>query len=255
MTTSTSTHLGYFDSLPHEKRKSAAISAGLIASLCLLLFLIKYTTPDPPPVAHLMVEDEILDAISVEDLLISDGGSAKGGGTPANDERSEPLQQSEQLLTAKGNEPMENGKSNHSVGSNPNNPSSAPYKANNPFGDGGNGGGKGGGNGPFDGNGKGTGGEGDGEGDGFGSGKERIRNNDPVLPKYNTDVDLKIHLKLTVSGDGNVTNAVFIKSKSTTTDQTIISDVIRQVIRQVKYNKDANGRVSYCFLTVKVNAQ
>jgi hypothetical protein len=227
----------------------------LIASLCLLLFLIKYTTPDPPPVAHLMVEDEILDAISVEDLLIADGGSAKGGGTPANDKRSEPMQQSEQVLMAKGQEPIENGKSNHSVGSNPNNPSSAPYKANNPFGDGGNGGGKGGGNGTFDGNGKGTGGEGDGEGDGFGSGKERIRNNDPVLPKYNTDVDLKIHLKLTVSGDGNVTNAVFIKSKSTTTDQTIISDVIRQVIRQVKYNKDADGRISYCFLTVKVNAQ
>ncbi|MBM3164853.1 MAG: hypothetical protein FJZ80_05260 [Bacteroidetes bacterium] len=255
MTSSNSVILGYGDSLPQEKRKSAAISAGLIASLCLLLFLIKYTTPDPPPVAHLMVEDEILDAISVEDLLIADGGSAKGGGTPANDERSEPMQQSERLLTAKGQEPIENGKSNHSVGSNPDNPSSAPYKANNPFGDGGNGGGRGGGNGPFDGNGRGTGDDGNAEGDGLGNGKERIRNNDPVLPKYNTDVDLKIHLKLTVSGDGNVTNAVFIKSKSTTTDQTIISDVIRQVIRQVKYNKDPNGKVAYCWLTIKVNAQ
>ena len=76
-----------------------------------------------------------------------------------------------------------------------------------------------------------------------------------MLPKYITDVDLKIHLKLTVSGDGNVTNAVYIKSKSTTTDQTIISDVIRQVIRQVKYNKDPEGKVVYCYLTVKVNAQ
>ncbi|NBX39501.1 MAG: hypothetical protein EBR54_08850 [Flavobacteriia bacterium] len=213
--TSSPNNIAYFDSLPQEKRKSALLSAAFIGALCLLLFLIKYTTPDPPPVAHLMVEDEILDAISVEDLLIADGGSAKGGGAPSNDERSEPMQQSEQLLTARGNEPIVNGKSNHTVGNNPNNPSSSPNKANNPFGDGGDGGGQGGGNGAFEGNGKGTGGEGDGEGDGFGSGKARIRNNDPVLPKYNTDVDVKIHLKLTVSGDGNVTNAVCIKSKST----------------------------------------
>ena len=106
----------FIDSLPTEKRKSAILSATFIAALCLILFLIKYTTPDPPPVAHLMVEDEILDAISVEDLLISDGGSAKGGGTPSNDERTEPMEQSEQLLTEKGNEPIVNGKSNHTVG-------------------------------------------------------------------------------------------------------------------------------------------
>jgi antitoxin component YwqK of YwqJK toxin-antitoxin module len=127
-------------------------------------------------------------------------------------------------------------------------------KARNPFGDGGNGGGKGGGNDLYDGNGRGTGGEGDGEGDGFGDGKSRIRINNPVFPKYNTDVDLKIHLKLTVSGDGDVSTAVCIKSKTTTTDQTIINDVIREVIKQVKYKKDPEGRPSYCFLTVKINA-
>jgi len=93
MMTSSPTNFAYFDSLPQEKRKSALLSAAFIGALCLLLFLVKYTTPDPPPVAHLMVEDEILDAISVEDLLIADGGSAKGGGTPSNDERSEPMQQ------------------------------------------------------------------------------------------------------------------------------------------------------------------
>ena len=76
-----------------------------------------------------------------------------------------------------------------------------------------------------------------------------------MLPKYNTDVDLKIHLKLTVSGDGGVSTAVCIKSKTTTTDQSIINDVIRQVIRQVKYKKDPEGRPAYCYLTVKVNAQ
>lgn len=244
-----------FDSLPEEKRKSIMLSASSILALCLLLFLIKYTTPDPPPVAHLMVEDEILDEIPLEDLLIADGGSMAGGGTPSNDELSTPMDQTEQLLTAKGNEPIVNGKSNHTVGNNPNNPSSSPYKANNPFGDGGTGGGRGGGNGPFDGGGRGQGGEGNDEGDGFGDGKTRIRLNDPQLPRYNTDVDLKIHLKLTVTGSGTVSTAVCIKSKTTTTDQTIINDVIREVIRQVKYKKDPEGRPAYCYLTVKVNAQ
>jgi len=247
----------YLDSLPNEKWKSAIFSASFIAALCLLLFLIKYTTPDPPPLAHLMVDDEILDAISVEDLIIteSNGGSAKGGGTPSNSKNSEPNEQLEQLLTDKGNDPVQSGQSHQNVGYNTNNPASSKNKGYNPFGDGGDGGGTGGGNGPFEGTGKGTGGEGDGDGDGYGNGKDRIRKNDPVLPKYNTDVDLKIHLKITVSGDGNVTNAVYIKSKSTTTDQTIISDVIRQVIRQVKYNKDPKGKIDICYLTVKVNAQ
>ncbi|NDB34252.1 MAG: hypothetical protein EB023_02675, partial [Flavobacteriia bacterium] len=219
--------------------------------------LIKYTTPDPPPVAHLMVDDEILDAISVEDLIIttSNGGSAKGGGTPSSSNRDEAMDQSEQLLTDRGNEPVQSGNSNQNVGSNSNNPSSSPNKGNNPFGDGGDGGGSGGGNGPFGGSGRGTGGDGDGDGDGYGNGKDRKRWNDPLLTKYNIDVDQKIHLKLTVSGDGNVTNAVYIKSKSTTTDQTIINDVIRQVIRQVKYSTDPKGRIDICFLTVKVRAQ
>ncbi len=120
--------------------------------------------------------------------------------------------------------------------------------ASNPFGVGG---GHGGGIGPFDGNGKGTGGE----GEGVGYGRERIRINDPVLPKYKTDTDLKILLKLTVSGDGSVTEVVCVKNKTTTTDQTIINDVINQVKRQVKYTKDPEGISSYCYLTVKVKAQ
>jgi hypothetical protein len=257
MTTNTTALYWNIDSLPKEKRTSAILSTGSILALCLFsfLFLSKLKPSDPPLVNHLMVQDEILDEIPLEELFISDGGSAKGGGTPSMDERTDPMEQTERTVTDRGNEPIQNGNSNHTVGNNPTNPSSSPSRANNPFGDGGNGGGHGGGNGPFDGNGKGTGGDGDGEGDGFGDGKSRIRINDPLLPKYNTDVDLKIHLKLTVSGDGAVSTAVCIKSKTTTTDQTIINDVIRQVIRQVKYKKDPEGRPAYCYLTVKVNAQ
>ena len=124
---------------------------------------------------------------------------------------------------------------------------SIPEKTKNPFGDGVTGGGEGGGNGLFDGIGS--------KFDTIGDGTYRIRINDPVLPRYNTDVDIKVHLKLTVDGEGNVVNAVCVKSKSTTTDQTIINDLIRQVIRQVKYKKDPEGKAAYCYLTVKVNVQ
>ncbi len=244
----------YVQSNPKDVRNSLIISTGSILLLVLLLFLITYTTPDPPPVAHLLLEEEVLQDVEVEALLIADGGSAEGGGTPSNDERSEPMEQTEQLLTYKGQEPTQSGKSNHTTGNNANNPSSSPHKANNPFGDGGTGGGEGGGNGDLFGNGHGTGGEGNGEGDGYGDGRDRIRINDPVLPKYNTDIDLKVHLKLTVSGSGDVTNAVCIKSKTTTTDQSIINDVVRQVIKQVRYKKDAKDRPAFCFFTVKVNA-
>lgn len=116
----------------------------------------------------------------------------------------------------------------------------------NPFGDGGNDGGIRG-SGPFDGNGS--------KVDTLGDGKNRIRINDPQLPQYNTDVDLQVHLKLTINGYGDVVNAVCIKSKTTTDNQTIINDLIRQVIRQVKYEKDPEGRSAYCYLTVKIKAQ
>jgi hypothetical protein len=244
----------YVQSNPKDVRNSLIISTGSILLLVLLLFLITYTTPDPPPVAHLLLEEDVLQDVEVEALLIADGGSAEGGGTPSNDERSEPMEQTEQHLTYKGQEPIQSGKSNHTTGNNANNPSSSPHKANNPFGDGGTGGGEEGGNGGLFGNGNGTGGEGNGEGDGYGDGRDRIRINDPVLPKYNTDIDLKVHLKLTVSGSGDVTNAVCIKSKTTTTDQSIINDVVRQVIKQVRYKKDPKDRPAFCFFTVKVNA-
>ncbi len=120
-------------------------------------------------------------------------------------------------------------------------------RAANPFGDGGNYSVNGGGNGPFYGTGY--------KADTLGDIKFRIRLNDPQLPRYNTDVDLKIHLKLTVTGSGSISSAVCIESKTTTTDQTIINDVIREVIRQVRYKKDPDGRSAYCYLTVKINAK
>ena len=101
------------------------------------------------------------------------------------------------------------------------------------------------------------GGAGTGEGPSFGgtTDLDRIRIKDPILPRYNTDVDLKVHLKLIVAGDGSVINAVCIKSKTTTTDQTIINDVIREVKKQVLYKKDPEGRSGVCYYTVNIKAK
>jgi hypothetical protein len=204
----------------------------------------------------LVVQDEILDEIPLEEMFIADGGSAKGGGTPAMDERTEPMEQTDRTVTDRGNTPIQNGNSNHTVGNNPNNPSSSPTRGKNHFGDGGIGGGKGGGKGPFDGNGRSTGGEGDGEGDGFGNGKSRGRINDPVLPKYNMSYDsAEIHFLLMVKGDGSILTAVCIKSTTLTTDQSIINAVKQEVIKQVKYNKDPKGLTTPCYLTVTVYAK
>ena len=82
MTTNTSALYWNIDSLPKEKRLSAMLSSASILALCLfsLLFLSKLKPSNPPLVNHLMVQDEILDEIQLEELFISDGGSAKGGG-------------------------------------------------------------------------------------------------------------------------------------------------------------------------------
>lgn len=58
-----------------------------------------------------------------------------------------------------------------------------------------------------------------------------------------------------VSGDGSVTKVVCVQNKTTTTDQTIIDDVIKQVIRQVKYKKDPERKSTYCFFDVQINAK
>jgi hypothetical protein len=56
-----------------------------------------------------------------------------------------------------------------------------------------------------------------------------------------------------VNEDGQVISATST-SKTTTTDQRIINQVISAVKSQVKYNKDPGAGLVSMFLTVKVNA-
>jgi uncharacterized protein (TIGR02145 family) len=130
-------------------------------------------------------------------------------------------------------------------------PKSIDSEQKNPFGTGGDGGGKGSGSGlgPFGNN---RGKDGDGPG-GNGSGKGRIRLNDPRVDHIETSVFVIVHLKLTVNEDGQVISASST-SKTTTTDQRIINQVISAVESQVKYNKDPGAGLVSMFLTVKINA-
>jgi len=135
---------------------------------------------------------------------------------------------------------------------NSNNTNSSTQKSINPFGDGGNVGGKGGGSGTGFGNDSGNG-SGPGTGDGSGAGRTRLNN--PSVDHIETDINVTINLKLTVNANGEIVSASNIASKTTTTDQRIINQVISAVKSQVKYSKDLDAGLITMYLTVKVNAK
>jgi uncharacterized protein (TIGR02145 family) len=100
--------------------------------------------------------------------------------------------------------------------------------ASNPFGTGGDGGGKGSGSGTGFGNGGGSS-IGPGSG-GNGSSEGRRRLNNPSVDHIKTAVNVTIYLKMTINEAGEVVKATNLASKTTTTDQRIINQVISAVI-------------------------
>lgn len=127
-----------------------------------------------------------------------------------------------------------------------------PHKKNNPFGSGGNNT-----NGGF-GNDIGSGGQfgndaGSGSGSG-GNGSGRVRLNDPNIDHIETNVNSMVSLKLTVNENGEVVTASST-SKTTTTEQRIISQVISAVKQQVRYNKSFGSGLQVVYLTVKLTAK
>ena len=76
-----------------------------------------------------------------------------------------------------------------------------------------------------------------------------IRLNDPVFPKYKIESNCRVCLQLTVNGNGEVINAKSTNSKTTCSGSSIIEEVIIQVIKQVKYSKDANSSISTKYIT------
>ena len=239
-----------------DRKKAIIIAASSLTFLLLLTYFITFNispaVPDdlPPIKSDEVIEEFMLD--NAEILTTSEGGG--GGGTPSDAPIDEPKEQTREFLTSSQSETSVNsGKSQNQNSDKSNNPSSTSTKSDNPFASGGTGGKEGAGKGPFGGVGNGGDGE-DGSGSGSGGGT-RIRLNDPVLPQYNTNFDSKVYLQLTINGNGEVVNAKCIKSKTTCSDQSIINDVVKQVIKQVKYKKDPTTALAITYLTVNIDAQ
>jgi hypothetical protein len=226
----------------NKELKVAILSSSIIIlffliSACYLFIHVPIPKARPPLKSDAVIEEMIIDKDNVE---IAKTGGSDGGGT----ENNAPIN------------PVKHENPNTVVGNDFNAPANnGTNSAPNPFGTGGTGGGNGTGHGSLSGPGSGEGDGGEGIESGPGNGIHRVRLNDPILPKYKTDVDIKVHLKLIINSEGKVLSGNNIASKTTTTDQRIINGVISEVIRQVRYKQDKSAGTQYTYVTCIVRAQ
>jgi len=227
-------------------------SAIMITALFVILFMITFQIADPPPVDFVMKTETIFpEELNLKNLKVDMGNA--GSGSPTNDPVMEPKPQQQEVLssTKESATKTNSGKSNKTNSkTNSNNTASTTTQSNNPFGSGGNNGSNGSGTSPF-GNDTGSGGDGPG---GSGGGEGRTRLNNPSFDHLATDVDITINLKVTVNAEGIVVSAIST-SKTTTTDQRIINQVIAAVKNQVKYSKSPGAGLVTQYITVKINAR
>lgn len=246
-----------------EKRMGLIVSSATIGLIFLMLFVTTIPKRDPP-VSEMPVYPEVeLGMIPLEEMKLDESaGGGGGGGTPTNDQVDPtPRPQTANVLTSSissSDVKVSSGNSNKTTSQNATNTATSTQASTNYFGDGGSGTGKGGGkgsgfgtdNGPGEGPGSGAG-SGGGEGDG---GKGRVRYGNPNSDNIYSDENHSISLKLTVNAEGEIVSGKST-SKTTTTDQRIINQVITNVKSQVKYSKKPGAGLEFVFLTVKVNAK
>ena len=77
---------------------------------------------------------------------------------------------------------------------------------------------------------------------GYGNGSGRTRKCDIKTSDIESSEDATIVLRLTINSEGKVIDAKNIASKSSTTNQIILEEVIAAVIRDVCYNKKPGAR-------------
>lgn len=236
---------------PIDKRNGIIAAAIVLFLLFLYLYFTTILMADPAPGDIPPVKTETtIEQIELKNLVVESGGA--GSGTPTNDPIAEPRPQTQQVLTKPKNPKTQttSGQSTNNTATNSQHTSSSTQQSNNPFGTGGDGGKGGSGSGGKFGNDQGSSGPGPG---GNGSGEGRVRLNDPQVDHIETNVNVIVYLKLTINEDGNVVSAIST-SKTTTTDQRIINQVIAAVKNQVKYNKDDGSGLVNVYLTVRINA-
>jgi hypothetical protein len=236
-------------------RKKAVIvsSVSLVLFLLISYFITFHIQPAVPVDLPPLNSDEVVEEFMIDNVELTREDGGGGGGTPSKAPIDEPKEQTREYLTSSNSDVKVNsGKSQNQNSDNSNNTSSTSTQSNNPFASGGTGGNEGAGKGKFGGVGNGGNGE-DGPGTGGGGGT-RVRLNDPVLPEYEINYASQVYLQLNINGNGEVVNAKCIKSKSTCSDQKIIDDVIRQVIKQVKYKKDPSTALAITYITLNIRA-
>ena len=238
-----------------ERKKAVIIASSLLVFFLIISYFITFHIKPAIPVdLPPLNSDEVVEEFMIDNVELTSEDGGGGGGTPSDAPIDEPKEQTREYLTSNESDfKVNSGKSQNQNSDNSNNTSSTSTQSNDPFASGGTGGKEGAGKGAF--GGVGNGGDGDGPGNGGSGGGTRVRLNDPVLPKYNTNFDSKVYLQLTINGNGEVMNAKCIKSKSTCSDPSIINDVIRQVIRQVKYKKDPSTALAITYITLNIDAQ
>jgi hypothetical protein len=238
-----------------ERKKALIIAASsIVVFLIVSYFITFHIKPAIPVDLPPLNSDEVVEEFMIDNVELTSEEGGGGGGTPSNAPIDEPKEQTREFLTSSESDiKVNSGKSQNQNSENSNNTSSTSTQSDNPFASGGTGGKEGAGKGKF--GGVGNGGDGEGSGSGGGGGGSRVRLNDPILPQYRTDIDSKVYLQLTINGNGEVVNAKCIKSKSTCSDPSIINDVIRQVIKQVKYKKDPNTALAITYITLNIDAQ
>jgi hypothetical protein len=247
------------DDVEIQKDKKIAVLSTAI-SLVLFVLLAYFTTflVNPPLPIDLppLKSDEVIEMFEIDNVEIVKEGDlgGQGGGTPSDDRIDKPQEQSENFVTSHSNPAHQifSGKSdNHNTPNNSTNTSSSTSQSNNPFGSGGTGGkGGAGSGGPF-GNGVGPSGSGPG---GTGNGDGRTRLNNVSIDHIQSDRDEIIYLKLTIDASGSVISCVST-SKTTTTNQSLITQVKNAVKSQVKYSKDPGSPAVQVYYTVKIDGK
>jgi len=235
-----------------DKRKG--IVTAVITMLLLFLYLMFATLEmaDPPP------QDILVEATTVfpKEIVLKDlkieGGS--GSGKSSNNPIEKLDKQTEQIITKKENKntKVNTGKANKTKAPESKNSSTTTHKSTDPFSSGGNGAGNNGGSSNTFGTDSGTGIS---TNKGIGSGDGRIRINDPVMEDLRSNVNVTIHLILTIDSEGNIISGSSIKGKTTTTNQILINKVINEVKKQVKYNKQPGAPLAKVYMSVKIKAQ
>ncbi|MBU2018559.1 MAG: hypothetical protein KJ941_02845 [Bacteroidetes bacterium] len=233
-----------------EDERIGIISAAVfLLIIALILFLVTYQIADPAPKPYEIPAATEIEEIVLKDLKVDIGGGAQG--TPSDDPVSPPKPQTQQVLTKKENPDtkVNSGKGSANTAPNSQNEATNSKKSDNPFGSGGS---------STEGNGSvfgkdnvGTSGSGPG---GIGDGKGRIRLNDPKTDDISSDDNHTIYLQVTVNSEGRVVDAKSISSRTTTTDQRIINQVIAAVKGQVRYNPKPDAALEVRYETIRLNA-